>query len=36
MAVLLVSKLVILLLVRLDATKVRFWRLKPVGFALNR
>lgn len=33
--VLLVSKLVFLFLVRLDAVKVEFWILKPVGVALT-
>lgn len=35
MLVLLVSKLVFLFLVRLDAVKVEFWILKPVGVALT-
>jgi len=34
-AVLLVSELVFLLFVTLDAVKVGFWRLKPIGFALT-
>lgn len=33
--VLLVSELVFLLLVRLDAMKVGFWILKPIEFALT-